>query len=268
MKTDRPLFLAFASLLLIAVAPVAVLAIFGDLNHPSDARIAAVLTFAGVLLTALTSFIGILARRRSEERLRLEAAMHAGQLFNATTGGPPHPAAVAAGLLALTDLERGDLAVALLVDLWRAGTFQSPTAEADISTRDAACDVPSRDVVSDETAILVLDEALRGDPRTQLVAAEVLCRNAKWLDICGSLNWPPTLDDSWNPGFGVRTKVLLVEALIQMAQVQKANQNSLQWITVRLYGISVRDPDPYVKGCIGTLLKGLVDALHEPTLRA
>lgn len=262
LKNDRPLAAAFALLLLVAIAPVALIAVSGGLKHPSDARLAAVLTFAGVLLTALTSVAGILSRRRSEERLRLEAAMHAGELFNATNGGPPHPAAVASGLLALTDLGRADLAVALLVDLWRAEEPQQLGAAPSLSALDRTHTPPSMQVVSDETAILVLDEALKGDARTQLVAAEVLCRNAKWLDICGSLHWPPTLDGSWNSGFGVRTKVLLVEALIQMAQVKSPTQSSLQWLTVRLYGISVGDPDPYVKGCMGTLLSGLVPALH------
>jgi hypothetical protein len=67
-------------------------------------------------------------------------------------------------LLALTKLDNVDLAVALLVDFWLPGV---------------------EEMISDEAAILVVDAALRsGRPNAQLVAAEVLCRNAANLDPC------------------------------------------------------------------------------------
>jgi hypothetical protein len=85
---------------------------------------------------------------------------------------------MAAGLLALTRLDHADLAVALLVDLW--------------SEREGPED-PDR--VSTETAILVIDAALRStSANAQLVAAELLCRNAKWLQPGQSLHWPSSLE--------------------------------------------------------------------------
>jgi hypothetical protein len=263
IKQDRALLLAFAVLAIVAVAPIAVLAIVGDLDSPSDTRLAAVLTFTGVLVTALTSVIGILSRRRSEERLRLEAAMHAGEIFNPSSSGPPHPAAAAAGLLALTRLEGADLAVAILVDVWDATRSQRATSDDTYEDLPVNDDVNSRNCVSNETAILVLDAALQADAPAQLVAAEVLCRNAKGLDICQSLHWPPTLDQHWNPQFGMRTKILLVEALVNMARAHPVTLTSLERLTTRLYGIAIGDPDGYVKGCLGILLCPLVDALKS-----
>ncbi|MDT9700868.1 hypothetical protein [Streptomyces sp. P17] len=60
--------------------------------------------------------------------------------------------------------------MALLVDLWSDD---------------------DEDKISDETAILVIDAALRSTSSSaQLVAAELLCRNAERLDACQSLHWP------------------------------------------------------------------------------
>ena len=92
-------------------------------------RLAAVLTFFGVLVTGVVTVMGLLlkslAERRLEkekeydrDRLRLEAAMRAGSLLATSEGVPATPATMAAGLLALTQLGQCELAVALLVDLW------------------------------------------------------------------------------------------------------------------------------------------------------
>ncbi len=90
--------------------------------------------------------------------------MRAGALFSPAGGGTIHPATAASALLALTNLDRADLAVVLLVDLW---------------TEDERA-------ISTETAILVIDAALRSQAKAQLIAAELLCRNAKRLDSCQS----------------------------------------------------------------------------------
>jgi hypothetical protein len=106
----------------------------------------AILAFVGVLITATVSVIGFAVTRHSDRRLlqehddeqrrlRLDAAMRAGGLFEPSGEGMTHPASVASGLLALTKLDHADLAVALLVDL-RSG---------------------DRGSVSTETAVLVID---------------------------------------------------------------------------------------------------------------
>jgi hypothetical protein len=197
-------------LLAVASVPAFVLKLTGGLDGASDKRFAAVLGLAGVLATAGVALVSErrLQRQHQDEeaRLRLDAAMKAGALFNATSGSPADPAAVASGLLALTELGRADLAVALLVDLW------------DESDRAASPAPATRQAVSDETAVLVIDAALRSDRASaQLVGAELLCRNARRLDPCQSLHWPSSVDGMWNPQFGVKTKVLLVEALVRSA---------------------------------------------------
>jgi hypothetical protein len=175
--------------------------------------------------------------------------MRAGELLNKQER-PAERAAVASGLLALTQLDRADLAVALLVDLWD----EKQDGDAGLSS-------PARQV-SNETAILVLDAALRSKRgNAQLVAAELLCRNAWRLDICQSLHWPSSIDGTWNRRFGPKTKLLLVDALVQLALGSTKREAALHSLAVRLYGISDGDPDRHVKGCVGKLLAAIVPEL-------
>lgn len=224
----------------------------------------AVLAFVGVLVTAAVSMIGFLVTRQSNQRLqeenrraeqrlrqehddeqrrlKLDAAMQAGALFAPFGDRPANPASVASGLLALTKLDHADLAVALLVDLWS----------------------DDKESVSTETAVLVIDTALRsGQPKAQLVAAELLCRNATRLSACQSLHWPSVIDGCWDPGFGPKTKLLLLDALILMTVAEQANENSLRSVAVRLYGAWQGDPDERVKSCVGTLIGALITELTK-----
>jgi hypothetical protein len=265
---DDKKWLAWA--LVAIAAPLAVLEALGGLDTASDKRFAAILALIGVMITALASIVGAVISRESERRLerqhadeqarlRLDAAMNAGALFNGQGDSPADPAAVASGLLALTQLGRADLAVALLVDLWDGrddGSLDGSRA-------------PAPRTVSDETAILVVDAALGpGSSNAQLMAAELLCRNSAHLDICQSLHWPGSVDGGWNPDFGVRTKVLIVDALVRMAYTGAPSLNALQSLAVRLYGISVNDPDVHVKGCLGMLLDAIVPALDRMEIRS
>jgi hypothetical protein len=150
-----------------------------------------------------------------QRRLRLDAAMQAGALLGPTAAGPAHRASVTSALLALTRLDHADRAVALLTDLW--------------SDDDGS--------VSTETAVLVIDEALRSDrPQAQLVAAELPYRKAHHLDSCQSLHWPSLIDGSWRSGFGPKTKLLLIDALTKMTLAGPSNENALRFLAVRLYG--------------------------------
>lgn len=204
-------------------------------------------------VTALVAMIGFLTnrqasrrlqqeRRDEEARLKLDAAMRAGALFSAADGHPAEPAAIASGLLALTKLGHADLAVALLTDLWSG-----------------------RERVEDETAVLVIDEALRTDlPKAQLVAAELLCRNARRLNPSQSLHWPSAIDGRWNPRFGPKTKLLLLDALIQMTLASPVSEDTLRAVAVRLYGVwrAERD-DARVRGCVGRLISAVYDDLER-----
>lgn len=255
MRSDRAWLAGTALALCVAVgAPVAVFAALGQLADADGKRFAAVLTLAGAFLAATTAIIGSMIRRQSERRLEsehadeqarlsLDAAMRAGALLNPVEQGPADPAAVASGLLALTQLGRADLAVALMVDLW------DPRA----TTR-----------LSNEIAILILDEALQcDDQNVQLIAAELLCRNSEQLDPVKSLDWPACVNGVWRHGFGVKTKLLLIDAMLLMTLHAPATENALQSIAVRLYGVWGGDEDPRVRACVATMIQAIVDGLED-----
>ena len=118
--------------------------------------------------------------------------------------------------------------------------------------------------VSNEVAVLVIDSALRSRrPNAELVAAELLCRNSRRLDIRQSLHWPSVIDGTWNPSFGNKTKLLSVDALVRMALTSTADQSALQSLAVRLYGISDGDDDEHVKGCLGVLISAILPHLKD-----
>lgn len=235
---------------------VATLAVLLAASGWNTSLLAAVLALVGVLVTAsVTHQSNRRLRQESvqadnrlrqehedeERRLKLDAAMRAGGLFSAADADHAHPAALASGLLALTKLDQAGLAVALLVDLW---------------SRDSK-------KISHETAILVIDAALRSDqPNAQLVAAELLCRNAKELDPCQSLHWPSAVDGCWVPSFGPKTKLLLLDALVLMSKSRAVTENALRSLAVRLYGIWRDDDNEHVKGCVGMLIDALIAPLE------
>ena len=277
--------------LLLVAMPVALLAAtlallrgFGLLEPTIKAagadNLSADLALVGVMVTASVSVIGLILKRQSDQRLqvsrtdkskqlRLDAAMRAGSLFGSSESSPPDPAAIASGLLALTQLDQANLAVALLVDLWSQSHGPDPhglsTPGAHSSDQPTAGQGPSgraERTVSTEVAVLVLDAALRSQvPSAQLVAAELLCRNAWRLDASKSLDWPSSIDGTWLPSLCNQTKLLLVEALVRMSCTSQPTENALRSLAVRLYGISSADPCQRVKGCIGTLLRALLPAL-------
>ncbi|UFS97159.1 hypothetical protein [Nocardia huaxiensis] len=239
-----------------AIIIAAGLVLFGPMEFTSEDRslLAPALTFSGVVVTACVTAIGLIlnhqATRRLEQsredehnRLRLDAAMRAGQLLASDGTRQPNPEVVASGLLALTKLDQVGLAVTLLVDLW---TVQDSK-------------------VSSETAILVIDAALCSERQTtQLVAAEILCRNATRLNACQSLHWPSTVEGNWDPGFSPRTKLLIVEALITMTMAGPPSESAIRAIAVRLYSIwDAETQNPHVRGCIGKMLKALVPRLER-----
>ncbi|GAB3149571.1 hypothetical protein [Amycolatopsis sp. NPDC004378] len=211
----------------------------------------------GGLATAVVSLAGIwigrLTTRQADRRLhqehleelarlKLDAAMRAGELFTAKENVPAHPAAIASGLLALTRLDHAELAVALLVNLW---------SDSDDSR------------VADETAVLVIDAALTSTGNAQLVAAELLCRNAHRLNSCQSLHWPSTIDGGWNHDFGPKTKLLLIDALVQLTLAHSSCEDALRAVAVRLHGIWLGDEDPRLRGCVGRLIGAVVPALKR-----
>lgn len=242
----------------------------------SDQLIAAVLAFVGVLVTYAATIIRVSVQRQAQEklsqeheqtekrlsqdaedenrRLELNAAMQAGQLIAPPDGTPASPAAVASGLVTLTKLNQHELAVSLLVDLWSVRLADDGSHLTSTSCQAAH-----------EVAILVINGALSSECRNaQLMAAELLCRNATRLTATQSLHWPAVIDGVWRPQFAPRTKLLLVEALVNMTTCPKkpADEAALRSIAVRLHGVS-EDTQPKVKACVGKLINALLPALRR-----
>jgi hypothetical protein len=257
-----------ASLGLLGLVIVAVF--FAPDKVTGTGRLAAILTFVAALAGSLVSALSLLIGKQSEDRLRTDAAMRAGEIIGSQDGTTANPAAVASGLLALSQLGQCELAVALLVDLWppHGGCSSSATAKPDDLSQTASASV------SNEVAILVIDKALRSSDRpAQLVASELLCRHSLYLCATQSLHWPSVIEGCWLPGLSPRAKLLLVEALVRMTigklpgdrigEEKPGDDAALRAIAVRLYGIWRDDPDATVKGCIGKLIARLVDKLEE-----
>jgi hypothetical protein len=199
-----------------------------------------------------------LEKEQENDRLKLDAAMRAAELFGPSNKTPHGGSArCAAGLLALVRVDFAELAVALLVDLWSPQVDQlNSTMPDDVKKLDSSG-------VSTEIAIQVIDAALETcKPDAQVMAAELLCRNAGRLSICNSLHWPSSVNSAWIPKLPVTAKLLIVDALIQMALASEPTQNALRELAVRLYGISTGDPEQRVKGCIGSLMKAILPAVE------
>jgi hypothetical protein len=211
------------------------------LNNSTNTKVtAAVLTFFGVLITAGAKQ---LIDTQSERRLRLDAAINAGKLLSPSDGCFVSAAAAASGLLALTDLGRSKLATAMLVDLW------------------------AKDIVSPEVAILVVDKALAtGDDSTAQIAAEVLCQNSHKLDSTKPAHWPSILDERWLPSATEKTKLLLVEALIEMSTNTQLSPGSLRSFVVRIVSMQEREGPGHFKKCLAGFVGAVAPALAgEPS---
>src|SRR5689334_21917668 len=94
--------LGVASLGLLGLVIVAVF-FLPDIVTGTD-RLAAILTFVAALAGSLVSALSLLIGKQSEDRLRTDAAMRAGEIIGAQDGAIANPAAVASGLLALSQL--------------------------------------------------------------------------------------------------------------------------------------------------------------------
>jgi hypothetical protein len=214
-----------------------------------------------------------LEKEQENKRLKLETAVRTAGLFDPSGNAMSNRAKCAAGLLSLVRVDFAEMAVALLVDLWapEAGPEDAGTEDS-VATTNIASQVTDTAFashndsvgVSTDIAIQVIDAALTSDNEgAQLMAAELLCRNSSELGLCNSLHWPSSINSAWIPGLPVTAKLLIIDALVQMALTSEPTQNALRELVLRLYGISANDPERRVKGCIGNLIAAILPAVEK-----
>jgi hypothetical protein len=213
-------------------------------------------------------------KEQESKRLKLETAVRTAGLFDPSGNAMSNRAKCAAGLLALVRVDFAEMAVALLVDLWSPEVSPEHPGikdSVDVSTNatskmiDIALTNPNDSVgVSTDIAIQVIDAALTSDNEgAQLMAAELLCRHSGELGLCNSLHWPSSINSAWIPGLPVTAKLLIIDALVQMALTSEPTQNALRELVLRLYGISANDPERRLKGCIGNLITAILPAVEK-----
>jgi hypothetical protein len=224
-------------------------------------RVTVALALLAALVPASVALVGYWFKQQSDKRLalqheqddyrsKIDLALRATDLFGPSGDAPASSAKSAAGLLALAHLDLVDLALALIIDLWR------PLASLSIPAESASD-------VATETAIQVINAALNtGTPDIQLEAAELLTRNAAALDITNSLHWPSSINGRWIPGLPFTAKLLIIDAMTQTALVAQPTENALRELVVRLYGVYNGDPDPRFKGLVGSLITVTIPALR------
>lgn len=167
---------------------VAVIALLGSLA-------AAVVVFVGYLFKRSYDNRSLILQTETEERLRLDTAIKAVELFKRATG-TASPAEAAGALFALTHLNQTDFSVRLLENLW------------------------PQDLVDSPSAVWVIDSALRStNPNVVELAATVLRANAsKLTNGIGGKWWPSGYEIIWpsNLPFSARRSLLLcrIETLL------------------------------------------------------
>jgi hypothetical protein len=225
----------------------------------------AVLALLVVLVPACVTLIGYWIQRQAGKRLELQKAqenarlkldsvMRAAELLTSSDDAVASRERSVTALLALTQLDYSALAIGLLAEFW--------PAQPSLSLSSAQESAGPSTGFSAETAILVIKAALMSkDPTAQLMAAELLARQAGRLDINSSLHWPD-LSGQW-VRLSTTTKLLLLDALVFMALSSLPSQNSLRTLAIRLYGVWEVDQELRVKRCTAAFIGAIL-----PTLQA
>jgi len=136
-------------------------------------------------------------------------------------------------------------------------------------------DLWKRDEVSSEVAILIIDKALTcGDDATAQIAAEVLCQNSHKLDPTKPAHWPTVLDTHWLPHATEKTKILLIESLVEMStnsSESKPSVNALRAFAIRIVFIHDHERDRHnghFRKCIAGFAQAIAPAFRpdaDPT---
>src|SRR5215813_4653763 len=224
----------------------------------------AVLALFAVLIPASVTLVGFWIQRQAGKRvdlqkvqenarLKLDQVIRAAELFSSSDDATASRERAVSALLALTQLDHAALAIGILADLWP--TQPSPSLSPAQETTDTSTKV------SAEQAILVIHAALVSKESTaQIMAAELMSRNAGTLDINSPLHWPNLVSNQWVV-LPERAKLLLIDALVFMAIARVVSGDSIRTLALRLYEIWEIDPEPRVKRSTGAFIEAILPAL-------
>jgi hypothetical protein len=224
--------------------------------------VASSIALVGTFFTAVIGFVGVILKhsidlrsmsqqaaaqvrslelqQNAEDRLRLETAVKAVELFGTATAAQSQPQ-TAGALFALAQLGQHEFALGLLESLWPAGRVDSPSA------------------------VWVLNQCLlSSDQHAQNHAAELLSANAGRLYADGTYHWPAELQARWDTRFSwlARADLLTARARLLLA-APKAEWNSDRLLDHAAYlSLALVDPDPIVVTGAVSILKNLLPVIH------
>ena len=236
----------------------------------ADSIVIALIGIPVAVLTVLATLLGVRVSRLTERRLGLEAAGDAAALISPPQGNPS-PETTATALLSLADLNRLELSIALLKELWPG----------------------AGDRVSNPSAILLVDKALRSRTKSsQRLAAELLWYEASRLDARRATDWPSCIDGRWarcgwvvhrkrgrvptkerfwrwprrSAPLGPLTRLFLFDAMLKMTLTQKVNRNTLSALAVRVYRVQRVERDSSLRQAAREVIGVIVDAVEAQGL--
>lgn len=229
----------------------------------------AVLTLVGVLGTGVVTLIGFMLKhsidgyavqfqqasekrlqldsdnnrllgKQAEDRLRLDTALRAVALLSTSSGAPADGSQKAGALFALASLGQIELALALLAKMW-------PTGEVD-----------------DDTAMVMLEKALRSEAAHQMNAVEIMLANVHRMTSSGESHIMPNgFGVSWDPTLCLWAREGLVEVVIRIILAiprEKWSIDYLRGAMGKLYLAMTHDPQIRIQGETALVLKELLDA--------
>lgn len=196
-------FVGFVGVIIIVSALLWLTGLFNFTGTDVAAKImVAALTLVGTLFGATITLVGLMLKRsldarnlilqtEAEERLKLDTAIKAVELFKSASGSTS-TAESAGALFALTRLGQSDFALSLLEQLWPKGLVETPSA------------------------IWVINKSLQSmDDGIVELAAQILLSNSELLkDGKGGKSWPRDHDLEWSSELPFLARKNLLESNI------------------------------------------------------
>jgi hypothetical protein len=214
----------------------------------------AVLTLVGTLLGTTVTLVGLMLKRsldarnlilktEAEERLKLDTAIKAVELFKDASGSAAGPESAGA-LFALTRLGQSHFALTLLEQLWPKGIIEAPSA------------------------IWVINSSLPSIVGgTADLAASVLRANAeKLLNGRGGKWWPADYELDWLTGISFFARQEMLSARIETLVLASFDYWRRSQLNSDIVGLSMcfrKDSSPYIRQSAAAFLSILLQ-IYDP----